>query len=86
MIYTGAHPETFANETLTNKPIRIIPIHPHERLAESSRGNYAKIYAIEHTVRVQFIGRIDQKGIQQVVSDFNRIHSVTGPQTGETMS
>ena len=52
----------------------MIPDNPREKLDPASRMNYAKIYTVEHNVKVYFIGRIAPKYEQQVVIDYNRIH------------
>jgi hypothetical protein len=61
-------------EEVINQSIRMIPDSPREKLDSASRMNYAKIYTVEHNVKVYFIGRIAPKYEQQVVVDYNRIH------------
>jgi hypothetical protein len=43
---------------LTNEPIQIQGNSPRDKLDEDSCINYAKIYNVEHNVKVFFIGRL----------------------------
>lgn len=58
------------------KSIKVTLLHPRESLDLSSRLNYAKVYTVEHNVKVCFIGRIHSKSENQFVSDFNSINSI----------
>ncbi|KAH6682503.1 hypothetical protein B0J14DRAFT_123834 [Halenospora varia] len=44
-----------------SEPIRIQPISPREKLVPTSLINYAKIYTVEHNVKVFFIGSIHEE-------------------------
>jgi hypothetical protein len=54
----------------------MISDNPRDKLDPNSRMNYAKVYTVEHNVKVLFIGRIAPKYEQQVVIDYNHIHSI----------
>lgn len=85
----GSHPEDHAviysskeggpqylyNETkIIKKPIRCDIKQPEEKLDPASRLNYAKLYTVEHNVKVMFIGRVATKYEQQIVTDYNNTH------------
>lgn len=57
-VYIGTTKPTVANIGL--EPIRIEPISPREKLVAESVINYAKIYTVEHNVKVFFIGSIHE--------------------------
>lgn len=52
------------------------PVDESHKLDPTSRLNYAKLYTVEHNVKVCFIGRIAQSSQQQLTTDFN---STNGP-------
>jgi hypothetical protein len=74
VIYTGKAPIMKANEKITKRAIRMVPLSPQHKLDNTSRINYAKLYTIEHNVKVYFIGSIAPKYEQQVVTDYNATH------------
>jgi hypothetical protein len=74
VIYTGKAPLMKEREKITKRAIRMIPINPKHKLDNASRLNYAKLYTIEHNVKVQFIGAVAPKYEQQVVIDYNATH------------
>jgi len=53
------------------RPIRVIPRTPRDKLEKESRINYAKIYTVEHNVKVHFIGHVDPKFHNKLVADFD---------------
>jgi hypothetical protein len=59
---------------MTKKPIRMIPDTSEHHLDDASRINYAKVYTVEHNVKVYFIGKISRKYEQQVTTDYNSTH------------
>jgi len=59
---------------LTKKAIRVDPISPSHKLDSASRLNYAKLYTVEHNVKVYFVGRVAKRYEQQVVTDYNDTH------------
>jgi hypothetical protein len=62
---------------LTNKPICIEPTDPEETLAPESRLNYAKPHAVEHNLKVSFIGKVHPDSIDEFNATYNRIHNGT---------
>lgn len=54
---------------------------PQDKLNAASRLNYAKIYTVEHNVKVLFIGKIASEHVHRLVDTYNRISKVTGPTT-----
>lgn len=57
-----------------------------EKLDKTSRMNYAKVYTVEHNVKVYFIGEIYSKDWNILVEDYNRINKLDGdmPRTSES--
>jgi hypothetical protein len=53
------------------RPIRVIPKTPRDKLEKQSRINYAKIYTVEHNVKVLFIGHVDPKCQHRLIVDFD---------------
>lgn len=54
---------------------------PSDKLDPASRLNYAKLYTVEHNVKVAFIGYVARECQQQLIADYNDTHpSLTGPQ------
>jgi uncharacterized C2H2 Zn-finger protein len=64
---------------MSNKPIRIDIKDASHKLDPLSRLNYAKIYTIEHNVKVLFIGRVARNYEQEVIIAFNQAHPPLGP-------
>jgi hypothetical protein len=73
IIYTGDKPprEIQGEAELMLRPIRVIPKTPRDKLEKESRINYAKIYTVEHNVKVHFIGHVDPKFHHKLVADFD---------------
>ncbi|TVY18997.1 hypothetical protein LARI1_G004116 [Lachnellula arida] len=72
IIYSGATPpEEFQDEFLRNGPIQAIPKTARDKLDPASRVNYAKIYTVEHNVKVQFIGRIAEASRESFTQAFD---------------
>lgn len=59
---------------MTKKPIKMIPDNERDKLDPFSRINYAKVYTVEHNVKVNFIGKIAAKYEQVVTVDYNNTH------------
>jgi hypothetical protein len=53
------------------RPIRVIPKTPRDKLEEQSRINYAKIYTVEHNVKVHFTGQVDKQDENRLIVDFD---------------
>lgn len=73
IIYTGSSaPREIEGEApLKLRSIRVLPNTPRDKLEKESRINYAKIYTVEHNVKVHFIGHVDPKFQHKFVTDFD---------------
>jgi hypothetical protein len=72
IIYTGdKRPKKIKGEKLQLHPIQVIPRTPRDKLEEESRINYAKIYTVEHNVKVLFIGRVAPSSQYHLHNDFD---------------
>jgi hypothetical protein len=73
IIYSGeTAPRPLPGEPkFLKSPIRIIPKAPGEKVPKESRINYAKIYTVEHNVKVKFIGHIAPASKKILMSDFD---------------
>jgi hypothetical protein len=91
----GVHPEDHAvvyssrrggpyllerEEGLMKKsPIRIEMTSPREKLDQLSRLNYAKVYTVEHNVKVVFIGRVAKECENVLIVAYNEAHPPLDP-------
>jgi len=91
----GVHPEDHAavyssrrdgpsyhegeDRLLTKKAIRVEIKDPSHKLDPYSRLNYAKIYTVEHNVKVLFIGWVAENYEQAVATAFNDTHPPIPP-------
>lgn len=76
IIYTGQEaPEPLPGEDLQWNPIKLEPATDRDKLAPQSRINYAKVYTVEHNVKVHFIGKIHADSERQFFEDFKVIDS-----------
>jgi hypothetical protein len=74
MIYTSrAVPSPLWGEQLVKRAVRMELSSPEEKLDPTSRVNYAKVYTIEHNVRVCFIGKIHADSRATFETDFKAI-------------
>lgn len=77
-IYSGSsnkhRPDLRKNERLTKKAIRTKPIGKDQKLDPLSRLNYAKVYTVEHNVKVFFVGQLSGSSKQEVVATYNATH------------
>jgi hypothetical protein len=74
MIYTGREvPNPLWGEQLVKRAVRMELSSPEEKLDPTSRVNYAKVYTIEHNVRVCFIGKIHADSRATFETDFRAI-------------
>ena len=73
IIYSGkTAPQPLPGEPeFLKSPIRIVLKLPHEKLLKESWINYAKIYSVEHNVKVKFIGQIAPSSQKIFMSDFD---------------
>ena len=67
-------PPLLPGEHISKKAIRVETISPAHRLDPLSRINYAKLYTVEHNLKVYFIGWVAKHYEQQVVTDYNETH------------
>jgi hypothetical protein len=75
IIYTGKSPVILDGEQITKRSIQMESNNKrHGKLDETSRINYAKLYTVEHNVKVHFIGKIAAKHEQRIVTDYNLTH------------
>ena len=75
IIYTSEHaPKPKEHETKLLRPIYVKPATPREKLDRAARLNYAKLYTIEHNVKVWFIGKVASKFEKQLIDDYNKIN------------
>jgi hypothetical protein len=72
IIYTGSEiPRELPGEPkLLKKPIRVKLNSRREKLRPESRINFAKIYTVEHNVKVSFIGEIHEDSESNFFADF----------------
>ena len=84
--YLGdAPPPPLDQELLALTPIKIDPLTPTTRvkLDKASRINYGKIYTVEHNVKVEFLGKVDETSWKVLLEDFDRVWShVKRPEQG----
>ena len=73
IIYTGTRPpeRLHGEESLGKGPIQVEPRTPRDKLEPESRINYAKIYTVEHNVKVLFVGRIAGNSERRFMTDFD---------------
>jgi len=77
IIYTSkdAPKELKGEAPLRKRPIQVIPNTPRDKLSLDSRVNYAKIYTVEHNVKVLFTGRLAPKSEGKFLIDFDETWS-----------
>ena len=73
IIYTGESPpeKLDGEQSLTNSPIQVILKNNRDKLDKYSHVNYAKLYTVEHNVKVQFIGQIADTDRLRFVAAFD---------------
>jgi len=72
IIYTSSDPPSpFDGEYLSKEPIKVISKSPRHKLESSSRLNYAKIYTVEHNVKVLFVRAIAPSSEGRLRADFD---------------
>ncbi|KAK0125877.1 hypothetical protein ONS95_007504 [Cadophora gregata] len=78
VIYTdrdaGPEPCLLPGEILKKKALRMEPENSSFKLDTTSRVNYAKVYTVEHNVKVQFIGTLCRNAQAQLSADYNDQH------------
>lgn len=66
-------PKPRTGEDFLRDPIRVVPQTDRDKLHPYSRINYAKIYTVEHNVKVLFIGQIHSKSVGRFMTAFNDV-------------
>jgi len=76
VIYTDKSkgPTMLPRECLTKAALRMEPENSRHKLHLASRVNYAKVYTVEHNVKVQFIGTLARNAQAQLIADYNSQH------------
>ncbi|KAG4435140.1 hypothetical protein IFR05_009372 [Cadophora sp. M221] len=85
VIYTGVGPTLLPGETLSKTALHMEPNDKSQKLDKDSRVNYAKIYTVEHNVKVFFIGALTKNAQAQLGADYNAQHppiEETAPEDG----
>jgi hypothetical protein len=67
---------------LLKKPVRVEPKTDQDRLLPESRVNYAKVYTIEHNLRVWFIGRIHDQSKAIFFTEVRRLFNCSDEEEG----
>ncbi|KFZ06908.1 hypothetical protein V501_06942 [Pseudogymnoascus sp. VKM F-4519 (FW-2642)] len=65
--------ETKPEKKLANAPICVELMNRRNQLDAMSRLNYAKVYTVEHNVKVCFIGRIHKDSVKEFKATYKRI-------------
>ncbi|ELR07572.1 hypothetical protein VC83_06049 [Pseudogymnoascus destructans] len=78
--------EIEGEDPLLNTPIRVDPTAPQHVLERESRLNYAKLYTVEHNVKVCFIGKIHKDSHEEFKATFNRIFGDADSPVGGRMN
>ncbi|OBT64661.1 hypothetical protein VE03_05881 [Pseudogymnoascus sp. 23342-1-I1] len=81
------HPpcEAEGEPTLPNAPICVDMKSPRHQLDVMSRLNYAKVYTVEHNVKVCFIGKIHKKSVDDFKEAYARIQRGDDSPDGSVM-
>lgn len=76
VVFSERPPQCLEREAglMSKTPIKINVISPSQKLDMLSRLNYAKIYTVEHNVKVFFIGRVDSASEREVIKAYNHTH------------
>ncbi|KAF8860706.1 hypothetical protein BDZ45DRAFT_672419 [Acephala macrosclerotiorum] len=76
IIYTGPDPPLpLRGESLILQPVQMVGKTHRDVLLPESRINYAKIYTVEHNVKVFFIGWIAEWSQRRLLTDFDEVWS-----------
>ncbi|OBT72488.1 hypothetical protein VF21_08520 [Pseudogymnoascus sp. 05NY08] len=78
--------EIEGEDPLLNAPIRVDPTEPRHQLDVTSRINYAKVYTVEHNVKVCFTGKIHKNSHEEFKATFSRIFSDSDSPPGDRMN
>jgi len=61
------------DDGVDKEPIQVVPKTPRDKLLVGSCLNYAKIYTVEHNVKVLFIGEIEKHSQRRLITDFDAV-------------
>ncbi|KAI9766177.1 MAG: hypothetical protein M1840_006744 [Geoglossum simile] len=81
VIYTDGYPKTLPGETLSKRPLRVLPDSPELKLDPTSRINFGKIYTVEHNIKVKRLGEIAEEHMHLLKSYWAE---VSNPPSGNT--
>jgi uncharacterized protein DUF6590 len=56
---------------MAKKPIAMVPVSRHKKLHPMSRINFAKIYTVEHNMKVKHIGEIDEEYMHRLMGYYS---------------
>jgi len=72
-VYTGDLPKRLPQHAvnLQNDPVQVKPNSPRDKLHPDSCINFAKIYNVEHNVKVCFIGRLSSSSEKKALLAVN---------------
>jgi hypothetical protein len=80
IVYSGKYEALEGEGKLRlQKPIRIDIRDASQKLDPRSRLNYAKLYTVEHNVKVLFIGRVARSHEQEIIRAYNDAHPPLDP-------
>ena len=70
IIYTpDPGPGRLSEETgMTKKPIRVNPVTPSQTLDPLSRVNFARVYTVDHNVRIMPVGQVAEDSMHRLVA------------------
>lgn len=64
---TGGRPTRLSSETgITKEPIQVDPAEKDQKLDKMSRVNFAKVYTVEHNIKVMNVGQVSQRSIMHL--------------------
>jgi hypothetical protein len=81
VVYSSKRPSFLEREEglMSKSPIRIEVISDAHKLDPLSRLNYAKLYTVEHNVKVFFIGHVVKKYERPLIIAYNEAHPPLDP-------
>jgi hypothetical protein len=68
-MYTD-EPKLAPGERLSKEAIKVVPTTPRDKLDPMTRINYAKVYTIEHNIKVLGVGKVQDEDIKQLRASF----------------
>jgi hypothetical protein len=74
VIFTSQEPHKEEGEVPGHSSIKMDPIDQSQKLDPMSRLNYAKVYTVEHNVKVWFIGAVKKSYLQRLMTSYDEVH------------